>query len=308
MENQAAKAVSDMKWALGTRHAAPGRGPAETPTTAGVSTQDPALTQPLIEPPTRGERGQAGTAAPRRPKLRTFRVEEIPAPCQERQIVRFAWHQRAQHFIMMSSVMLLVFTGMPQKFSDAPWAQWLIAFWGGLDSARTIHHAAGFAMIFSAVYHLGFIFHSMVALRKPFPLWMLPSLKDFRDFMQNTGYYLGINKQKALFGRFSYFEKFDYWAVFWGVPMMGLTGLILMFPLIVTRMLPGVMVPVASIAHSDEALLATGWIFVVHFYNAHFAPNIFPFNKSIFTGRVSEDRYRHEHKLEYEQMVADQEQ
>jgi formate dehydrogenase subunit gamma len=234
--------------------------------------------------------------------------EESDDPCRERQVVRFVWHQRAQHFIMMSSVVLLVLTGMPQKFFDAPWAQWLIGFWGGLDSARTVHHAAGFAMIFSAIYHLGFLFYNIVILRKPFPVWMLPSLKDFRDFMQNTGYYLGINKEKATFGRFSYFEKFDYWAVFWGVPVMGLTGLILMFPLLVTRVLPGVTVPVASIAHSDEALLATGWIVVVHFYNAHFAPHIFPFNRSIFTGRVPEHRYRHEHTLEYEQMVVDREQ
>lgn len=251
--------------------------------------------------------GKAAGKAPRiiRPRLGPdLKIEPGHDECEDRQVVRFSKHQRAQHFIMMSSVLLLVFTGMPQKFFDAGWATWLISFWGGLDSARTIHHAAGFAMIFSGVYHVGYLLYTMLFLGRPVPVWMLPSAKDFKDFFQNTGYYLGAVKTKPQFGRFSYFEKFDYFAVFWGVPVMGLTGLILMFPLIVTRFAPGVVVPVATIAHSDEALLATGWLFVVHFYNAHFAPHIFPFNKSIFTGRVAERRYKKEHGLEYHDLVT----
>lgn len=231
-------------------------------------------------------------------------IEEGKEEGEGRWVRRFSKHQRAQHFIMMSSVLVLVFTGMPQKFFDSPISMWMIAFWGGLESARTIHHAAGFAMIFSALYHAVYLLYTILGLRRPVPVWMIPSLKDFHDFFQNTGYYLGITKEKPKFGRFSYFEKFDYYAVFWGVPMMALTGLILMYPLIVTRFLPGVMVPVATIAHSDEALLATGWLFVVHFYNAHLAPHIFPFNRSIFTGRVEERRYKKEHTLEYKDLVT----
>ncbi len=241
------------------------------------------------------------------PKHRIAVIEPAVEPLTDRFVVRFSKHQRAQHFIMMASVMILVFTGMPQKFFDFPASQWMINFWGGLDSARTIHHVAGFAMIFSALYHGAYLVYTIAVLRRPVPTWILPSLKDFRDFFQNTAYYLGVGKEKPKFGRFSYFEKFDYWAVFWGVPVMGFTGLILMFPLIATRILPGVSVPVATIAHSDEALLCAGWIFVVHFYNAHLAPHIFPFNKSIFTGRVTEKRYQREHPLEYQQIVAEME-
>jgi len=263
-------------------------------------------------------RSEDPVQTPLRPEQRPRRVSSAPIgpqlqvepgadECDERRVVRFSKHQRAQHFIMMASVLLLVFTGMPQKFFDASVSQWMVNFWGGLDSARSIHRMAGFAMIISALYHLAYLLYTIVVLKRPVPLWMLPSAKDFRDFAQNTGYYLGIVKEKPKFSRFSYFEKFDYWAVFWGVPVMGLTGLILMFPLIATRFMPGVIVPVATIAHSDEAILATGWIFVVHFYNAHLAPHIFPFNKSIFTGRVSEGRYKKEHPLEYQQNVAKQE-
>ncbi len=240
--------------------------------------------------------------------LGPIQIEQGTDPSGERLIVRFNKHQRAQHFIMMSSVLILVFTGMPQKFFDSGLSQWMIAVWGGLDNARNFHHVAGFAMIFSGLYHVSYMLYNILVKKEPVPVWMFPSLKDFRDFFQNVGYYLGINKTQAKFDRFSYFEKFDYYAVFWGVPMMGLTGLILMFPLLVTKVLPGVTVPVATIAHSDEALLATGWLFVVHFYNAHLAPNIFPFNKSIFTGRVPEKRYKHEHPIEYAHRIAGQEQ
>ncbi len=235
------------------------------------------------------------------------RLEPEAAPGEERMVIRFNRHQRAQHFIMMASVLVLVFTGMPQKFFSSPVSQWMINVWGGIDGARAIHHAAGFAMLFSAAYHLAYLFYTIFVLHRPVPLWMLPTLKDFRDFFQNTAYYLGVAKEKPKFGRFSYFEKFDYFAVFWGVPVMGLTGLILMYPLVVTRFLPGVVVPVAAIAHSDEALLATGWLFVVHFYNAHLAPHIFPFNRSIFTGRVPETRYAKEHPLEYEELMPERE-
>ncbi len=241
------------------------------------------------------------------PRKRVVLIEPGATPCDDRMIVRFNRHQRAQHFIMMASVLILVFTGMPQKFFDAPISQWMINFWGGMDSARTIHHVAGFAMIFSGLYHITYMLYTILVLKHPVPIWMFASLKDFRDFFQNTAYYLGIVKQKPKFGRFSYFEKFDYYAVFWGVPIMGLTGLILMYPLLFTRFLPGVVVPVATIAHSDEAVLATGWLFVVHFYNAHLAPHIFPFNKSIFTGRVPESRYAREHPLEYDQIMAEEE-
>jgi formate dehydrogenase subunit gamma len=230
-------------------------------------------------------------------------IEPAAAPGEDRQVVRFNRHQRAQHFIMMSSVLILILTGMPQKFFDLGVSQWMIAVFGGLDSARMIHRVAGVAMLFAGFYHVAYILYTIVALKRPVPVWMLPSLKDFTDFFQAIGYYLGMNKTKPKFGRFSYFEKFDYFAVFWGVPVMGLTGLILWFPTVVTQYLPGVVVPVAGIAHSDEAILATGWLLVVHFYNAHWAPHIFPFNKSIFTGRVSERRYKHEHPMEYQQIV-----
>lgn len=231
------------------------------------------------------------------------KVEAPPAPHPHRSIVRFDVHQRAQHFIMMSSVIILVLTGMPQKFSSLGVSQWVIGVFGGIDTARMLHRAAGFAMILSAVYHVAYLVYTWVVLKRPIPVWMIPTPRDLRDFAMTIGHHLGLTKEKPQFGRFSYIEKFDYWAVFWGVPIMAGTGLVLIYPLVATSWMPGVIMPVATIAHSDEAVLASGWLLTVHFYNAHLAPHIFPFNRSIFTGRVDEHRYEEEHPLEYARIL-----
>lgn len=85
---------------------------------------------------------------------------------------------------------------------------------------------------------------------------------------------------------------------------MAISGFVLMYPVFVTRFLPGWIVPAALVAHSDEAMLALIWIFMVHIFFNHFSPGSFPMNTSIFTGKVPRERYREEHPLEYEEMVA----
>jgi len=135
---------------------------------------------------------------------------------------------------------------------------------------------------------------------------MVPSLKDARDLGQTLLYFLGLQPEKPKFDRFSYLEKFDYWAVFWGIVMIGGSGLLLMFPVLAVRMLPGQVIPVAITIHSDEAILAVGWILVVHMFNVHLAPWVFPFNPAIFTGRMTARRCAEEHPLEWERMMSDE--
>jgi formate dehydrogenase subunit gamma len=113
-----------------------------------------------------------------------------------------------------------------------------------------------------------------------------------------------LTNERPKFDRFSYREKFDYWAVGWGIVIMIGGGLILMFPVGAAKILPGWAIPFALVAHSDEAILAVGWILVVHMYFAHLSPLVFPMNKSIFTGRVPITRYREEYPLEYVQLMA----
>lgn len=235
------------------------------------------------------------------PSTEILEIRDVP---RDREVLRFSPHQRAQHFLMMTAVIILVLTGMPQKFFEWPISQWMINIWGGLDRARTVHHVAGILMFIAAGYHLLYLLYTILVLKRPVPVWMFPNLKDFKDFFQTVAFYFGVSSEKPRYGRYSYLEKFDYWAVFWGVPIMGVTGLLLMYPLLATRHLPGVVIPVATIMHSDEAVLASGWLLTVHFYNAHLAPNVFPFNKSIFTGRIPEHLYAEEHAIEYEEMMA----
>ncbi len=221
-------------------------------------------------------------------------------------VVRFDIHQRIQHVLMFTSFLTLAFTGLPQKTHAFGPSQWLIAALGGLEMTQTIHHIAAFVMLFDCFYHAAYLVAGVLLFKRLAPLQMIPNLKDFKDAVQQFSYFLGLTDKQPKFDRFSYLEKFDYWAVFWGIAIIGGSGLVLMFPVLATKILPGQTIPMALVAHSDEAVLAIGWIFVVHFFYAHFVPRIFPFNTSIFTGRVSLHRYVEEHPLDWERMIASQ--
>jgi formate dehydrogenase subunit gamma len=218
-------------------------------------------------------------------------------------VVRFSRRQRLEHVAVMALFVALALTGFPQKFPDAAWARWLIDAMGGLAVVRWLHRAAGLAFGALAALHLGSAVLGLITRRQA--LTLVPSRKDFRDVVQNLRYYLGLTEQKARFDRFDYREKFEYWGMVMGAVVMTLTGLMLYFPLLVTRLLPGQLIPVAKVAHSNEGLLAFLVVITWHIYNAHLAPEVFPFNKTIFTGRISVERLEREHPLEYERLFPE---
>jgi len=219
-------------------------------------------------------------------------------------IRRFDIHQRIQHIMMFSSFIMLAMTGLPMKFSDWDASQWWIGVWGGLDNMRTVHHGAAWVMMASAAYHAVYLLVSLFVLKRSFPTHMLPRFQDIKDLIRDVRYWVGLTDEPPKFGRFSYREKFDYWAVGWGLVMMMGGGLVLMFPVAAANILPGWAIPLALVAHSDEAVLAVGWILIVHMYFAHLHPLVFPMNKAIFTGKVPIHQYREEHALEYAQIMA----
>jgi len=223
---------------------------------------------------------------------------------REQHIRRFDIQQRLQHFGMMSSFITLAVTGLPQKFSDLGASQWVIARMGGVDTARDIHHIAAWVMLGVCSYHVLYLATRVLVAGDLGPLRMIPSIKDAQDAANMFLYFLGVTNEKPRFGRFSYLEKFDYWAVFWGIAIIGGSGLILLFPVQTAKILPGVIIPSARAAHSDEAVLAAGWIFIAHIFYAHFSPKYFPFNTTIFTGRMSRHKYEEEHPLEYAELEA----
>ncbi len=222
---------------------------------------------------------------------------------KEIEIKRFEVQQIIQHVVMMVTFTLLVITGLPMKFNGLAISEWWAGLWGGIDTLRTVHHYSAYIMVALCVYHLLYIGISVVVQKKPFPIAMLPSIHDFVTLLQEMAYFLGLRRDPPQFDRFNWREKFDYWAIFWGMPVMAGSGFVLMFPVFATQHLPGWIIPVAYTAHSHEAMLALLWIAGVHIFFNHFSPSTFPLNKSIFTGKVPEERYRTEHPLEYERIV-----
>jgi cytochrome b subunit of formate dehydrogenase len=132
---------------------------------------------------------------------------------------------------------------------------------------------------------------------------MLPTRTDVRQFLDTMKWFIGLGPRPR-YGRWTYWEKFDYFAVFWGIFIIGSTGLTLWFPVFFTRLLPGWFINVATIIHSDEALLATGFIFTVHFFNTHLRPEKFPMDVTIFTGHMPLAELKRDKPLEYEELLA----
>jgi len=125
--------------------------------------------------------------------------------------------------------------------------------------------------------------------------------KDLSDFWATLKWFVGKGPRPD-YGRWTYWEKFDYFAVFWGVAIIGFSGLLLWFPEFFTKFLPGWLINVATIVHSDEALLAVGFIFTIHFFNTHLRPDAFPMDKVIFTGLVPLEEYKKDRPYEYQEL------
>ena len=221
----------------------------------------------------------------------------------EEKITRFDIHQIIQHVGLMVSFILLVVTGLPLKFHTWAISQWWIGVWGGIEVTRSVHNFSAWVMGFICLYHIIYLLYTILILKRPFPIKMVPSLQDVVDYYQEMAYFLGLRKARPMVDRFNWKEKFDYWAIFWGMPVMFISGFIMMYPVLATDFLPGWVVPAALVAHSDEAMLALIWIFLVHIFFNHFAPGVFPINTSIFTGEVTKEQYRREHPLEYERLL-----
>jgi formate dehydrogenase gamma subunit len=216
--------------------------------------------------------------------------------------VRFSLRQRVEHVLVMSLFIILAVTGFPQKFSDASWARGTLALMGGVEIARALHRFAGIAFALLCAIHIGTAV-VLVVTGKSRPS-MIPGRKDFVDAIKTLRYYLGASEEQARFDRFDYRQKFEYWGLVMGGLLMVATGLMLYVPLVVTRFLPGVLIPVAKVAHSNEGLMAFLVVITWHIYNAHLNPDVFPFDFSIFNGKISRHRMETEHPLELARLTG----
>lgn len=225
-------------------------------------------------------------------------------------IRRFNTMNIRMHVVIITTFLLLALTGLPLKFHAAPWAQQLMNVLGGIDFARVIHRLAAIGTFGYMSFHLVNLFIRWVFKKERGLLWgpnsMVPQPKDFRDFFANLRYFFYLGERPDG-DRWTYFEKFDYLAVFWGVMIIGLSGLMLWFPGLFTTYLPGWTLNAAHVIHSDEALLATGFIFVFHFFHTHLRPESFPMDIVVFTGKMSLQRFKSERPLEYQRLVDNNE-
>jgi cytochrome b subunit of formate dehydrogenase len=222
---------------------------------------------------------------------------------EEEYFVRFSLNIRLQHLTLAIGVILLIITGLPIKFHDSGWANLFFDLIGGIQVSRLIHRIGAGMLIFVSIWHTLYIAFTKEG-RNEFKE-LLPRKKDFLDFYQNIKYMLGKTNERPKYGRYSYIEKFDYWAVYWGMVIMVLSGLILWFHNFFLGIFPKFVFDIAKEAHSDEAMLATLAIVIWHWYNAHLNPHIFPFNPTIFTGKISKERMMREHPLEYERIMKE---
>lgn len=236
--------------------------------------------------------------------------------------VRFKPFDRFLHVLVMTSFLTLVATGMPLKFYYTDWAKALVTVIGGQEAAAQLHRLGAVVTFLYFALHIGSLIRRGYVNRAQFkdpvkkkvtirqvigvvfgPDLPYPHLQDLKDWWAHQKWFFGRGPRPQ-FDKWTYWEKFDYMAVFWGVAVIGLSGLVMWFPEIFTRVLPGWIINLALIIHSDEALLAAGFIFAFHFFNVHFRPEKFPIDSVIFSGRISKTEMLHERKRWYDRLVA----
>jgi formate dehydrogenase gamma subunit len=211
---------------------------------------------------------------------------------------RFPLARRIEHWVMMLSFVTLGLTGLPQKFAASPISIAFVSILGGIETLRTIHHLAALVMMVGTAWHL-LMFGYLAYVRRT-RMTMLPTLQDAKDGWRALMYNIGRAESPPQMGRYTFEEKMEYWAFVWGAIIMGVTGFMMWNPITTTRFLPGEVIPAAKAAHGGEALLAVLAIIVWHMYGVH----IKRFNKSMFTGKMTEEEMLHEHPLELADLKA----
>ncbi len=220
---------------------------------------------------------------------------------------RLSLAQRIQHWALVGSFVLLALTGLPMRFPEVRWLAAIYALVGGLPVARAIHRGAATVMILDGLAHLvyvgGILVRARLDWRRAWP--MIPTRKDASDFLHTSLYYFGLRRSLPEYDRFNFREKFDYFAVFWGLPVMMLSGLVLWFPVFFGNHLPDLAIGMAYIAHSDEAILAISAIVVWHLYNVHVSPGQFHRFRTWLDGKITREEFVIAHPLEYERETGE---
>jgi len=225
----------------------------------------------------------------------------------ERFFTRFTLLQRYMHAIMFTTFLGLAATGLTIRFSTNAWAQHFALAIGGFGTILFLHKFCAVILSLEFLYNLQNIAVRILVRKEKGLLWgpdsMVPNLKDLKDIIGNFRWFFGLGPKPKL-ERYAYWEKFDYWSVFWGMIIIGFSGYVMWFGPFFGKFLPGWALNAVQIVHGEEALLAATFIFSIHFINAHLRPDNFPMDTTIFTGTQSEEEFKERHPEEYERLAS----
>ena len=243
------------------------------------------------------------------PELEQEPVEAAaPTPVDERFFVRFTREQRYLHAVLFSTFLGLAATGLPLRFSESIWARGLAGAVGGFGAILFFHKFCALVLTVAFLVHVKEVFSRGLYRREKGIFWgatsMVGNWKDVKDLLGHLRWFIGLGP-KPQFERYAYWEKFDYWAVFWGMIVIGFSGYAMWFAPFFAHFLPGWALNAALVIHSEEGLLAILFIFSIHFVNTHLRPDSFPMDMVIFTGVESEKEFKHKRPIEYERLVKE---
>jgi len=232
--------------------------------------------------------------------------QPVSAEPEVRYYRRFTIGQRYLHGFLAATFLACAVTGLILRFSQTAWASTFAGMVGGFGTVRFFHLLNAFVMTIAFLAHVFQVLHR-IAVRKEYGLlWgpnsLVPSLKDLQDLIAQFKWFF-FRGPRPNFGRYAYWERIDYWGVFWGMAIIGISGYAMWFAPIFARLLPGWSLNVALLLHGEEAILAMGWIFIIHFFNTHLRPESFPMDLVIFSGAVTEEELKVRHPDEYRRLV-----
>lgn len=222
---------------------------------------------------------------------------------------RFSLGNRYLHGLLIVTFLGLAATGMTLHFNDTRWAEEFASLIGGFSAILFLHKFCAVLLTIGFIIHVANVLYRGVVRREQGIFWgptsLVPQPRDFRDLYHHLKWFLWLGPRPQ-FDRYTYWEKFDYWAVFWGMVIIGVSGYMMWFAPFFARFVPGYLLNVALLVHGEEAILAVWFIFIIHFFNSHLRPEKFPMDPVIFTGRLTEDELRAERPLEYQRLVENQ--
>ncbi|MDA3787381.1 MAG: hypothetical protein PF503_02640 [Desulfobacula sp.] len=215
----------------------------------------------------------------------------------KQRIKRFTASQRVFHLALMLSFVTQACTGLSRMYAGTDWGHFLLFLFGGYTNALFIHKITGIFMLVSLAFHLVYILKTINLkdfLNSFFgPDSLLPRIEDARQAFRHAAWIVGLGECPK-FDRWTYWEKFDYWAVFWGITILGITGLILYSPVFSSRFIPGWTINVFLWIHRIEAVLAMGHVFIIHFFIGHLRRQHFPMDLVMFEGSIDIQKLQHE--------------